>query len=360
MDFVEYKCPCCAAALTFSPKTQKLFCKSCENEYDLATLQLYEESTSNEPEPNINWEYQTGAEPAERTEDGLYICPSCGAEIEADETKVSTTCPYCDNVVVIKATADGNLKPDAMIPFKVTADHAQQMLEDFCKGKRLLPKNFKNKSYLKNLKGYYVPYWLFDCDAQADMTFDATKTRMWHDSKYDYVDTSYFLVKRKGEMSFFHVPVDGSTKMDDATTESIEPFNYKELTDFNPAYLAGYETDKYDVKSEDAEPRAKERLYNSAEALLTQTVERYETVTTRKRDLSTSKATVKYTLLPVWLFETVYEGKNYQFAINGQTGKMVGELPVDKGAFRRYLIQFTAIGTVVLSIIGSLLFGGVL
>lgn len=360
MDFVEYKCPCCGAALSFSPTTQKLSCKSCGNEYDLATMQQYSETRDQSSTDDFHWEFQTGAEPAVRNEDGKYICPSCGAEIEADDDMVSTTCPYCDNVVVIKATSDGEFRPDAIIPFKVTADRAQQMLEDFCRGKRLLPKNFKNKSYLKNLKGYYVPYWLFDCDANADMSFDATRTRVWSDSNYNYVDTSYFLVNRTGEMSFYHVPVDGSTQMEDETTESIEPFDYDALTDFNPAYLAGYETDKYDVTAETAEIRARERLCNSAERMIQNTVKGYETVRTRKRNLSATNGKVKYALLPVWLFETVYKGEKYQFAINGQTGKMVGELPVDKGAFWKYLAGFTAIGTVLFSVIGILLFGGVL
>ena len=158
MDFVQYKCPCCGAALQFSPETQKLSCQSCQNEYDIETLRQYEQEERHQGEQDLSWEYQKGACGAARTEDGMYICPSCGAKVEADENTVSTTCPYCDNVIVIKATASKELKPDVMIPFQVQGDQARQMLEGFCKGKPLLPKNFKDKSYLKNLKGYYVPY----------------------------------------------------------------------------------------------------------------------------------------------------------------------------------------------------------
>lgn len=191
MDFVQYKCPCCGAALQFSPETQKLSCQSCQNEYDIETLRQYEQEERHQGEQDLSWEYQKGACGAARTEDGMYICPSCGAKVEADENTVSTTCPYCDNVIVIKATASKELKPDVMIPFQVQGDQARQMLEGFCKGKPLLPKNFKDKSYLKNLKGYYVPYWLFDCKADADMSFRATRVRTWSDSRYDYIDTSY-------------------------------------------------------------------------------------------------------------------------------------------------------------------------
>lgn len=360
MDFVQYKCPCCGAALQFSPETQKLSCESCGNQYDLEVLKSYEKEEKAAGEEDLNWEYQKEAKGAKRTEDGKYLCPSCGAEIEAGENTVSTRCPYCDNVVVIKETASGKYEPDIMIPFKIEGDRARQMLESFCRGKRLLPKNFRDKSYLKNLKGYYVPYWLFDCRANAKMSFDATRVRMWSDSDYDYVDTSYYLVTRAGNMEFYHVPVDGSTEMEDDTTESIEPFDYSALTEFRPAYLAGYETDKYDVDAKTAEARAKERLYNSAEQMLRDTVFGYETVIAKRRSLSAENGKVHYALLPVWMFETVYNGKKYQFAINGQTGKMVGELPVDKKAFWKYLCGFTAIGTAICSVLGILLFGGVL
>lgn len=357
MDFVEYKCPCCGAALKFSGTEQKLLCKSCNNTYEVEALKELE---NKEKEQDFNWEFQKEAQGAKRTEDGKYICPSCGGEIEADENTVSTKCPYCDNVVVIKASASGELEPDFVIPFQVDLNNAQQRLEGFCKGKRLLPKNFRSKSYLKNLKGHYVPYWLFDCDAKADMCFQGTRTRFWSDSDYDYTETSYFQIKRSGEMSFYHVPVDGSVEMADETTESIEPFDYRDLAPFNPAYLAGYETDRYDVDSRVAEKRAKERLYNSAEQMLRGTVQGYETIMVNWRQMSAESGKVSYALFPVWLFETVYNKKKYQFAINGQTGKMVGELPVDRGAFWRYLLSFTLAGTAICSLIGILLFGGVL
>ena len=360
MDFVQYKCPCCGAALQFSPETQKLSCESCGNQYELETLRQYEQDKEPGKEQDLSWEYQGETRGARKTEDGLYICPSCGARIEADENTVSTTCPYCDNVVVIRETASGKYEPEAIIPFQIEGDRARQMLENFCQGRRLLPKNFRNKSYLKNLKGYYVPYWLFDCRAHADMSFHATRVRMWSDGDYEYTETSYYMVNRAGTMKFYHVPVDGSAEMDDDTTESIEPFDYSALTDFKQAYLAGYETDRYDVDAGTAQRRAKERLYKSAEHVLLGTVQGYDTVTVSRRNLCSDHGKVHYTLLPVWMFETVYNKKRYQFAINGQTGKMVGELPVDKGAFWRYLCGFTAIGTILCSVAGILLFGGVL
>lgn len=351
MDFVEYKCPCCGAPLHFSGEDQKLSCRNCDNTYELATLQALNDAEQKGEEQELNWEFQKEAQTAKKTEDGKYICPSCGAEIDADENTVSTKCPYCENVVVIKATASGIFQPDFVIPFQVDADDARQRMEQFCKGKKLLPKNFRDKSYLKNLKGYYVPYWLFDCDANVSMNFTGTKTRFWSDGNYDYTDTSYFLINREGEMSFRHIPVDGSIDMEDETTESIEPFDYRGLKEFNPAYLAGYETNRYDVDAKTAEKRAKERLYNSAEQMMKDTVRGYDTIVAKNRNLNSRSGKINYVLLPVWLFETVYDQKKYQFAINGQTGKMVGELPVDKGAFWRNVWKYTGIATVVWTVL---------
>ncbi len=246
-------------------------------------MEGYEQEEKSPGEQDLHWEYKKAEQGAKRTEDGLYICPSCGAEVEADVNTVSTVCPYCDNVVVIHGTSSGEFEPDAMIPFQVKGEEARQKMQNFCKGKHLLPKNFRDRSYLKNLRGCYVPYWLFDCKASADMSFNATRIRAWSDSEYDYTETSYYLVTRAGTMEFVHVPVDGSAEMDDDTTESIEPFDYRGLTEFQSAYLAGYETDKYDVDAKAAEGRAKERLYNSAEDVLRSTVQGYHSVTVRRR-----------------------------------------------------------------------------
>ncbi len=362
-SYVQYKCPCCGAPLRFSGHTQKLSCGSCKNQYEISVLQQLEKSQEGASKEEMHWKY-SGADTAnetiaQKTEDGKYICPSCGGEVEADENTISTNCPYCGNVMVLRHAAQEE-KPDVMIPFQIEGTQAKQMLEGFCAGKRLLPKNFRDKSYLKNLKGYYVPYWLFDCKVNADMSFRATRTRMWSDSEYDYIETSFYLVNRAGNMEFYHVPVDGSIGMEDETTESIEPFDYSGLTDFSTEYLAGYETEKYDVTAQDAKQRANERIFDSAEDAIRSTVRSYATVNVQSRSVTSDNGKISYALLPVWLFESVYGGRKYQFAINGQTGKMVGELPVDMGAFWKYLFGFTTVGTVVLSVIGILLFGGVL
>ena len=150
-------------------------------------------------------------------------------------------------------------------------------------------------------------------------------------------------VIREGSLGFDNVPVDGSTKMDDALMESIEPFNFAEAVDFRTAYLSGYLADRYDVSSEDSKPRANERIKRSTENAFASTVTGYSTVTPESSSVRFNHGRVKYAFYPVWLLNTTWKGKKYYFAMNGQTGRFVGDLPVDWGAYWKWFGIWTAI-----------------
>ena len=167
--------------------------------------------------------------------------------------------------------------------------------------------------------------------------------RSWSDANFDYTETSFFAVTRGGTIAFADVPVDGSTKMTDELLESIEPFDLSEAVDFQTAYLAGYLADKYDVDSEQSIQRANERIKKSAEEAFASTVQGFVTVTPEASSIRLENGTVKYALLPVWLLNTTWNGQKYTFAMNGQTGKLVGDLPVDKAAYKKWLFGLTGV-----------------
>ena len=164
----------------------------------------------------------------------------------------------------------------------------------------------------------------------ANITYKATRTRTWSDSKYDYTETSYFSVYRGGTVGFERVPVDGSSKMADDLMESIEPFDFSGAVDFQTAYLSGYLADKYDVGAEESIERANSRIKKSTEDTFASTVQGYTRVWPEMTNVQFNNGIAKYALYPVWLLNTTWEGKKYTFAMNGQTGKFVGNLPLDK------------------------------
>ena len=342
-DLQEFKCPCCGGSIEFNSETQKMQCPYCDTEFDVEALKGYEDEAKNQTSDEMEWETSAGSQWQDGETDGLriYVCKSCGGEIVGDETLGAASCPYCDNPVVMSGQFSGSLKPDYVIPFKKSKEDAKKAMRQHTKGKRLLPKVFKDENHIEEIKGVYVPFWLFDADADANIRYKATKIHTWSDSNYYYTRTSYFAVHRSGSIGFERVPVDGSTKMADDLMESIEPYDFADAVDFKTAYLSGYLADKYDVDADDSITRANQRIKNSTEQAFAETVNGYSSVLPESSTIKLSSGKAKYALYPVWLLNTNWKGQKYVFAMNGQTGKFVGNLPLDKAAYKKWLFGLT-------------------
>ena len=351
----EFKCPCCGGAVEFDSNLQKMKCPYCDTEFDMETIREMMEEGGNEAEnaEEMQWDTEAGNEwkDDEAQELVSYVCKSCGGEIVCDKTTAATSCPYCDNPVVMQEHFSGMLKPDYVIPFKLDKKAAKEAYKKYLKGKILLPKAFQDENHIEEIKGVYVPFWLFDADVDAKMRYKATRVRHWSDSNYDYTETQYYSIVREGNLGFDRVPVDGSTKMADDLMESIEPFDFTDAVDFRTAYLSGYLADRYDVDAEKSIERANERIKRSTEEVFEGTVRGYASVVPESKSIRLSGGKAKYALYPVWLLNTAYENQKYTFAMNGQTGKFVGNLPVDK---KKYWLFFGA-GTAVITAVVSFL-----
>ena len=353
----EFKCPCCDGAIEFDSTLQKMKCPYCSSEFEIADLQAYSDALTGKPEDSMQWDTTAGGQwqPDETEAMHVYTCNSCGGEIVGDETTGATECPFCGNPVVMTGQFAGDLKPDLVIPFKLDKKAAMEALKRHYSGKRLLPKVFKDENRIKDVRGMYVPVWLFAADAQGYVQYRATRIRTWSDSRYNYTETSHYNIIRAGSLGFENVPVDGSTKMDDALMESIEPYNIADAVDFQSAYLAGFLADKYDVDAENSIQRANARIRQTTEAAFLNTVQGYTSVTPTSTTVNLANGTAKYALYPVWILSTQWNGKPYTFAMNGQTGKLVGDLPLDKGAYWKWLLGLTGIIGAVGFILGYLL-----
>ena len=336
----QYKCPCCDGSIEFSSEAQKMKCPYCETEFEMDTLLAYDAELSQEHPDNMNWETAAGGEWTEGETQPLqvYICQSCAGEIIADASTGATACPYCGSPVVMMGQFAGDLKPDYVIPFKLDKKAAVEALKKHTSGKRLLPKVFADENHIQEVKGVYVPVWLFDTLATADMRWRGTRIRTWSDSDYHYTETSHYSITRGGTMKFSSVPVDGSTKMNDTLMESIEPFDFSQAVDFQTAYLSGYLADKYDVDAEASIARANERIKESTEEAFASTVQGYTSVVPVTSTIKLQNGRARYALYPVWILNTQWNGQKFTFGINGQTGKIAGDLPMDKNAFWTWML----------------------
>lgn len=342
---LEYECPCCGGKIEFDSASQQMKCPFCDTTFELETLKEYGGVMNETQQETMTWDVTPGGEWQEGETAGMsvYTCNSCGGEIVADQTTGATSCPYCDSPVVMTGQFGGDLRPDFVIPFKLDKQAAMNALKKHLEGKFLLPAAFKDENHIDDIKCIYVPFWMFDADAKGSFAYKATRVRRWEDSSYNYVETKHYSVLRAGSLSFEHVPVDGSSKMPDDLMESIEPFNFAEVKDFNTAYLSGYLADKYDVSAEESIDRANTRVKESMRDEFLRTVTGYTTVIQQRESIALSNGKARYVLCPVWVLNTSWNGENFLFAMNGQTGKFVGNLPVDMGKFWRFLMLFCVI-----------------
>ena len=356
----NYQCPNCMAPLRFDGATGRLACDSCSNAFDVATVeQLYADkeqaaaAAGVEPQWDISMTNQYTPEEAEHLRG--YICPSCAAEIICDDTTVATSCPYCGNPTVIPGQYSGELRPDYVVPFKLDKKAAIDALQKYYKGKKFLPKNFSEANHMEEIKGIYVPFWLYDGVADAYMRFRATRTRSYTSGNYNVRETEHYRVTREGTVTFEKVPVDGSSRMPDAHMDSIEPFHYDDIKPFSPAYLPGFLADKYDQDAALCSKRASARIVTSTEEIVRNTIKGYSTVTREFSRVDLKSGDVRYALMPVWLLATRWNDKNFLFAMNGQTGKLIGDLPVDRG---RYWSWFFRIAAPIAVALAAILFIG--
>ena len=341
---IEYKCPCCGGNVEYNSAMGQMQCPFCETVFDIEALKEKDEALNNAKPDSMEWQTPTEQFSSDSMDGmGVYTCKSCGGELMTDANTAATKCPFCGNPIVLTGRLSGALKPDYVIPFKVSKDDAKKSLKQFMSKKKLLPRSFSTDAHLDEIKGVYVPFWLFDAKADASINYAATRTRSWSDRNYNYTETQHFRLLREGTLDFANVPVDGSKLMADDMMESIEPFDFSEAKPFQSAYLSGYLADKYDVTEDESKGRANARIKTTTEQVFAGTVSGYGAVAPEQSTVNLDDAKAKYALYPVWLLTTSYKGEQYQFAMNGQTGKFVGKMPMDKGAYWKWKLLYSGI-----------------
>jgi len=354
MEIKEYKCPNCNGTVQFDSSTQNMKCPYCDAEFQIAALEEYQKELAVQEKDTFGWDGKIDLkewDADELNELTQGSCPSCGAELLGDKNTAAMVCPNCGNTQIVLRRLTGLLKPEYVIPFKLDKKAATDALKKFYEGKRLLPNCFKDENRINSIQGVYLPFWLFDANANGHVRYKATKTKVWSDANYNYSKTDHFSVVRDGSLMFEKVPVDGSEKMDNSYMDAIEPYNYADIKDFETAYLSGFIAEKYDVDAEDCKERAAFRIKNSLEKEFAKSVTGYSSVRVESSAVNAENGKVSYSLLPAWILNTKYKNENYLFLMNGQTGRLVGKLPVDSGKSWRYRLLYAGIFGAVFTLI---------
>lgn len=356
----NYKCPNCGGPLRFDPKEQKLKCEYCDSLFTQEEVEQFyrpSELAAASGGTDTQWATDTGDwSEEEAAHMRAYSCPSCGAQLIADENTAVTICPYCNNPTVV-AGQFVTKKPQYLLPFQLDKDKAVEILTQFYKGKPLLPRAFTSQNHIREIKGVYVPFWLYNGVMEADMTFTGERVQQFSHGDDIITETSHYNIDRRGTVSFSGVPADASSKMPDQYMDAIEPFDYTKLVDFDTMYMAGYLADSYDVDEEEDRKRADMRMTNSTVSSITNTVHGFTSVAPTSVNIRRIDGAAAYAFLPVWLLCTTWNGNNYLFAVNGQSGKIAGDLPSDKTLMISWFLGI-AFGLFILGAVISYFAGG--
>ncbi|MDD4081363.1 MAG: hypothetical protein PHP02_08155 [Eubacteriales bacterium] len=350
MSTITYKCPSCAAPLTYDGQSQKMKCGNCGNEFDVETVrQVARIEQEDRQHEDMSWTVQDEAfTPEEAAHTRMFSCSSCGAELFTDETTLATNCAFCGSPSVIPAQFTLETKPQEIIPFQIEKAQAEQMFHDYFKNRKLIPNLFlTGRNVIDEIRQLYVPYWLFDCDADARMTYRGTRMFTSRSGNYRITTTQHYLIRRAGTLGFRKLPVDASSRMDNKITESIEPFNTNQSIVFVPETLSGAQANRADVDAESSQERANQRVKSSTLDAFRQTVAGYASVIPQSASINLINATSIPVLYPIWHITTKKGGKTYTFAINGQTGELTCDIPWSKGKFFGRLFGMAGIAAAI-------------
>lgn len=351
MNTITYKCPNCDGGLVFDPKTQKFKCGYCLSEFtqeELEGLADTEEAENAEPagppktvkltEPA---ESVKSAEPADASNGDkpeasplvVYHCPSCGAEIVTDETTAATFCYYCHNPVVLSGRLEGLYKPDYIIPFETDRKKAEEIFKNWVKRKRYVPGDFYSPKQIERMEGIYYPYWLYSCKVDGWIDAEGIKRRTTRTGSIEYLETSRYQVERKGEMDVKNISRNALKRADRRLSENVLPFDMEKRRPFQAAYLSGFKAERRDMEKDEFRQGIEAEVRDFAANSLKNSISSYDSVNIKSHREEIVSSEWNYTLLPVWVltYRDKKSDKIYYFAMNGQSGKICGVLPVDYG-----------------------------
>ncbi len=312
-------CPSCGGSVKFDTHKLLLVCDFCKGEFSPDEVDSANDNFAQGCHSNTYLENQPG-----------YVCEACGAQVIAGQNAITSTCAFCSNAVIIINSVNGHLKPDMIVPFKVTHDGAIAQMKKFFNRKLMLPSSFKKNHKITDITGMYLPFWVFSGVCNAKFAYlGVLSVKKQNGAGYE---RKTFDVERHSTLEFAGIPVNASTKMSDEYMDGLGIFDLSEGCDYSSKYLAGIYAEKFDIEADKCEKRAQDQINTTITEATIKTVTQKFTSSVRQKDswMRLSQQSTKYCLLPVWILNTRYKTKQYMFAINAQTGLVSCELPISK------------------------------
>lgn len=313
-----YQCPNCGSGLKYDIEQGKLVCNHCQSYFN--PYEIEKESDGYEDE---------------YFEATHFVCPQCGGEILSTDNAAAGFCSYCGASTVLTSRISKELKPNRIIPFKITKDQCHTIFKKRIKKARFAPKAFKDADSIQGFRGIYMPYWLYKTKHSDKVNLKGEKEYRKGDYKY----TDHFDVSASVEAEYNGFYYDASSTFYDDISESLNPFDFNDSMEFTPSFYSGFYADIPDVPSEVHEYSAIDESVKASFSSLRAVPELKDisfgsvigdSNSEFGKQLNTQCDKPQGVMLPVW-FMSYRAGDRVAYAtINGQNGKIVTDIPVDK------------------------------
>lgn len=345
MSVVTYKCPNCDGGLVFDPASQKFVCEYCQSKFTEVELAKQQPAAAGQ-------QAQASQPPRRAGADGdmlMYSCPSCGAEVVTDATTAATFCYYCHNPVVLAGRLDGAYQPDKVVPFAIDREQAKKQFLAWAKKKWFIPSYFFSKEQIEKITGVYFPHWVVDSDAVGMLDTRGQTVRTWRTGDMEYTQTKNYRVIREGKVHYEDITKSALKKANKQLVDGIHPFDDKQMIDFSMSYLSGFQAEKRDVEKQELEQEVNQEIAQYTQSYISQSAGEYIGISSSDAKTRIEKTDWSYALLPVWtLTYKGGDGKVYYYAMNGQSGKVCGKLPLD---FKKVALLFAAVAAPLFAIL---------
>jgi LSD1 subclass zinc finger protein len=326
---LSFTCPGCGSQLHYAPGTTDLKCPSCGatqhiDDHGKKIAEHSYDAWANVPEKRV-------ATIAKQ----VLKCQGCGATTETD--MISDTCQFCGGVLVALQEAPGLIVPEAVVPFGIDNKGANAAFGKWVKSRRFAPNALRKVGSTEALKGTYVPHWTYDASTQTDYTGERgehyytteTYTVNGRTQTRQVQHTAWYPASGHVARAFDDVVVPGSDVLPADKLTKMGPWTLGSAAAFEPQYLAGYTTLRYDVDPDTGLGVAKGEMENVIRDDCRSDIGGDEQ---RVSSMSVQYAALmfKLMLLPLWIASYIYAGKTYQVLINANTGEVVGDRPYSK------------------------------
>jgi len=266
-------------------------------------------------------------------------CNGCGAETGLPADVTAALCPFCGCGIVAMAASKKAIRPQGLLPFKVTQKQAGDLFLRWVTGLWFAPDALKKQAQCSAIRGVYVPAWTYDAHAETDYTGERGDD-YWDTETYTETDASGNTVTRTRQVqktrwrpvsghvsnSFKDLLVMATRTLPRNHLDRLEPWDLPALLPYGDEYLSGFVAESYQVNLGEGFDQAKVMMQPTIQQTISRSIggdhQRIHSANTDYRDV-----TFKHLLLPVWISAYRFGDQTYRFLVNARTGEVQGERP---------------------------------